>query len=359
MSEYKYFMGGTTAKGYVNFYENLIEQLDHVLYIEGGHTSLISPLLKDVAYQMKNQLNIDYIYNHIQRNELEGIVFTDLNAGIFDRSKMNIRRMKWPLIKESLLFFGEGYSKEGLTEKKQLLVELEKQIEEVHTLAVQRFQSALTIHHEIEDVYAPYMDFEKANRETERLKNDIFEKNKLNKPSCVHHRYLGAATPDGPRDFIQNLTSQVSRRIFMKGNSGSGKSTVLRKIAREAQDRGFDVEVYHCGFDPTSLDMVTLPELEVAMFDATGPHEHDPSLISDEELNLSDQLMTQDLPKREQQRVSLLKMDYRVNVDEATAYLKRVKELQDEFERIYHENTIPEFYNVAKEELMNWVDERK
>lgn len=48
MSEYKYFMGGTTAKGYVNFYENLIEQLDHVLYIEGGHTSLISPLLKDV-----------------------------------------------------------------------------------------------------------------------------------------------------------------------------------------------------------------------------------------------------------------------------------------------------------------------
>lgn len=93
---------------------------------------------------MKNQLNIDYIYNHIQRNELEGIVFTDLNAGIFDRSKMNIRRMKWPLIKESLLFFGEGYSKEGLTEKKQLLVELEKQIEEVHTLAVQRFQSALT-----------------------------------------------------------------------------------------------------------------------------------------------------------------------------------------------------------------------
>lgn len=56
----------------------------------------------------------------------------------------------------------------------------------------------------------------------------------------------------------------------MKGNSGSGKSTVLRKIAREAQDRGFEVEVYHCGFDPTSLDMVTLPELEVAMSDATG-----------------------------------------------------------------------------------------
>nr|WP_289037809.1 hypothetical protein [uncultured Allobacillus sp.] len=359
MSGHKYIMGGTTAKGYVNFYENLIEQLDHVLYIEGGHTSLISPLLKDVADQMKNQLNIDYIYNHIQRNELEGIVFTDLNAGIFDRSKMNIRRMKWPLIKESLLFCGEGYDKEGLIEKKHTLVDLEKKIEEVHTLAVQSFQEALAIHHEVEGVYGPYMNFEEADRETERLKEEIFEKNMLNKPSSVQHRYLGAATPEGPVDFIQNLTNEANRRIFMKGTSGSGKSTILRKIAREAQDRGFDVEVYHCGFDPSSLDMVNLPELGLSIFDATAPHEQEPSLLNDEILNLTEKFTTHTVSRKDQQKVSILKIDYRLKVDEATAYLKQVKQLQDEFEKIYQENTIPEFYNVAKEELMNWVDEKK
>ncbi|MFC0014087.1 MULTISPECIES: hypothetical protein [Allobacillus] len=359
MSEHKYFMGGTTAKGYVNFYENLIEQLDYVLYIEGGHTSLISPLLKDVADQMKNQLNIDYIYNHIQQNELEGIVFTELNAGIFDRSKMNIRRMKWPLIKESLLFCGEGYDKEGLIEKKQSLVGLEKEIEEVHTLAVQSFQEALAIHHEVEGIYGPYMNFAEANRATDHLKVEIFENNMLNKPSSVHHRYLGAATPEGPVDFIQNLTNQANRRIFMKGTSGSGKSTILRKIAREAQERGFDVEVYHCGFDPTSLDMVILPELGLSIFDATAPHEHHPNLLKDEEYNLSEKFMTQPVSKKDQQAISILKIDYRLKVDEATAYLKQVNKLHEEFEKIYQDNMIPEFYNVAKEELLNWVDEKK
>ena len=34
----------------------------------------------------------------------------------------------------------------------------------------------------------------------------------------------------------------------------------------------FDVEIYHCGFDPHSLDMVIVREVGIAIFDSTSPH---------------------------------------------------------------------------------------
>ena len=95
----------------------------------------------------------------------------------------------------------------------------------------------------------------------------------MNKPSKVQHRFLGAATPVGAVDFVPNLTEDVPKRYFIKGRPGSGKSTMLKKIVAEGEKRGFDIEVYHCGFDPNSLDMIIIRELGIAIFDSTAPHE--------------------------------------------------------------------------------------
>ena len=45
---------------------------------------------------------------------------------------------------------------------------------------------------------------------------------------------------------------------------------MLKKLAEAAEEKGFEVEVYHCGFDPNSLDMVIVRELGFAILIA--PH---------------------------------------------------------------------------------------
>ena len=45
---------------------------------------------------------------------------------------------------------------------------------------------------------------------------------------------------------------------------------MLKKLAKAAEEKGFEVEVYHCGFDPNSLDMVIVRELGFAILIA--PH---------------------------------------------------------------------------------------
>ena len=93
----------------------------------------------------------------------------------------------------------------------------------------------------------------------------------------VKHRFFGGATCKGAVDYVPELIELVGKRFFIKGRPGSGKSTMMKKIVAAAEQKGYDVDVYHCGFDAQSLDMVMVRELDWGIFDSTAPHEYFPS----------------------------------------------------------------------------------
>lgn len=63
---------------------------------------------------------------------------------------------------------------------------------------------------------------------------------------------------------------------IIKGGSGTGKSTMMKKIGEEAERRGIDAEYVFCSSDPTSLDGVIIPARGAAIIDGTAPHMTDP-----------------------------------------------------------------------------------
>src|SRR5690606_34119962 len=119
----------------------------------------------------------------------------------------------------------------------------------------------------------------------EELIIELFDGRGGDAPSRGRRLFFGAATPKGAVDYIQELTASLKRRIFIKGRPGSGKSTMLKKLAAAAESRGIAVQVFHCGLDPHSLDMLIFPELSTAIFDSTAPHEYDPNRGGDEILD--------------------------------------------------------------------------
>jgi len=68
----------------------------------------------------------------------------------------------------------------------------------------------------------------------------------------------------------------LSRLYIIKGGPGTGKSTFMRAVGKEAEERGFDVEYYYCSADTGSLDGVKIPELAAAVIDGTPPHACEP-----------------------------------------------------------------------------------
>ncbi len=70
--------------------------------------------------------------------------------------------------------------------------------------------------------------------------------------------------------------SPRSRKIFIKGGPGMGKSTFMKAVAKRAEEEGLFCELFHCSSDPASLDGVHIPALKTAIIDATAPHNTDP-----------------------------------------------------------------------------------
>jgi len=67
-------------------------------------------------------------------------------------------------------------------------------------------------------------------------------------------------------------------RYFLKGASGGGKSTFMKRVAAEIAKRGLDAELFHCANDAQSLDAVAAEALGLCIMDATAPHSRDPQI---------------------------------------------------------------------------------
>ena len=90
--------------------------------------------------------------------------------------------------------------------------------------------------------------------------------------------FLGANTPLGFVSLFDELYDPYGsdRAFLIKGGPGTGKSTLMRRIADEAVRLGHDTELVHCGSDPQSLDALRVPALSLAVCDATPPHVAEP-----------------------------------------------------------------------------------
>lgn len=79
----------------------------------------------------------------------------------------------------------------------------------------------------------------------------------------------------------------IKHRYIIKGGPGTGKSSLMRRIAEQARAVGRNVKLFYCSSDTSSLDGVVI-DGKTAIFDGTSPHSYDTALpgACDELINL-------------------------------------------------------------------------
>ncbi len=104
--------------------------------------------------------------------------------------------------------------------------------------------------------------------------------------------YLGANSPAGFYSLYDQLIDPDAARdiLILKGGPGCGKSSLMRKVGRAAEERGLDVEYIQCSGDPDSLDAVVIPAIGAAVVDGTAPHVVEPKYpgVVERYINLGD-----------------------------------------------------------------------
>lgn len=85
--------------------------------------------------------------------------------------------------------------------------------------------------------------------------------------------FPGGNTSKGFFSYYDFIIEKDANRIFViKGGPGVGKSSMMKKVAKELLEKGYDVEYHHCSSDNNSIDGIVIPKLKVAMIDGTAPH---------------------------------------------------------------------------------------
>ncbi len=92
--------------------------------------------------------------------------------------------------------------------------------------------------------------------------------------------FFGANNKSGYCSLYPELYNPYEKgnHIILKGGPGTGKSTLMKKIAKKLENDGYFTERGYCSADPNSLDVVLCPETNFSILDGTAPHTFDPTL---------------------------------------------------------------------------------
>ncbi len=333
MSVKNFYTSGITANGYISFLRNNLEGIEKVVYITGEAD--YSPLSEYVTQRWSEQTDIvEYAHNPFMRFPYEAIInHSQSKAVVF-----NIYPQSPYALPEKckIVDLDQFVDKKQNKKYRNKLLELYQNSNACLQSAYLFFSRALRIHDEWEKIYIGNMDFDKMNSLTDEMTQRLVNERSIDRTAKATHRFLGAATPEGAKDFVQDLTKDVAKRYFIKGRPGSGKSTMLKKIGDYATGSGFDIEVYHCGFDSNSLDMIIIPELSVCIFDSTAPHEHFSTKDSDEIVDVYKIAIAAGTDEKFRTELAEIFQRYSADIKVATAYLKTMQTINNEIDKIYN-----------------------
>ncbi len=332
-----YFVCANSAYGFWNFFPETLDSLKRVFILKGGPGTGKSTLMKRLGtYLWEKGEDVDYIHCSSDPTSLDGVLFCGKKVAVVDGTAPHVIEPTAPGAKEEYLNLGVLWDSQKLIPHREEILRYKAWISHCYRDAYDFLGQAKEIHDRWEKVYGENTDYALLNEITEAFLDEVLGKAPKGKgEGKVSHRFFGALGKDGTVNFLESLLAGVQNRCFIKGRPGTGKSTLMKKLVERAGKQGLDAEVYHCSFDPTSLDMVVLPQLSFGVFDATAPHELFPEREGDWVLDLYQGAVRPGTDEDNFELLSLYRREYGEQINLARACLREAKAYHDDLEEIY------------------------
>ncbi|WP_096199637.1 hypothetical protein [Bacillus sp. FJAT-45350] len=339
------YISGHTQVGFFSVLPELSKELEVLYVIKGLSKKKTDKFLKRIALEYSSyDLSIDYFHSPSQNEYIEGIRVNEHNIAMVEYELA--KKLEKELLEQRTVIVNLEKVLEPavLKENQKTVVLLQKernfQVESAYNL----FAEAKGFHQKKEDIYLQWMDFKKADAVCDKLIETLFCNSKENETQGnMEEIFFGAATPNGAVHFIEELTAGLQKRYIIKGRSGSGKSTLMRKVGDVAQNRGMDITYFLCGFDPSSVDMLIIEELGIAIIDGTSPHVIDPTRETDEVIDMFEHCIDPAVEEDEQRLAEIREVEeeYRSRMKKGTKHLQKADEIQKVIDE-YYDNAVDE-----------------
>lgn len=120
------------------------------------------------------------------------------------------------------------------------------------------------------------------------------------------------------------------KKHIIKGGPGCGKSTLMKKVAKAAEEKGLSVLRYYCSSDTDSLDAVAIPSLSTVILDGTPPHAIEPQSVGavDSIVNLTS-FWNQTLLQNASEKIKTLSQSISLSYRRAYALMAAIHEIEN------------------------------
>lgn len=238
----KYYVTGHTASGRKQLLASNIQGLK-VIKLTEGSWAFQTEVLQSLITSFEGKTSIEVLKSSLSKSYLEGVILREKGIAVLAKEA--------PAIPEAYMHFAAG----------------------------------LKTHDKLEAIFIKEMNFKLAdNRAAALIKTLLDGAPQEERQGYTYQRFFGTNTIDGVVNEVPHLISDLDTVYHIKGRSGTGKSTFMKKIAKACLAHGLDIEQYHCSFDPKSIDMILVPALNMALFDSTDPHAFEPQDLKREQV---------------------------------------------------------------------------
>lgn len=191
---------------------------------------------------------------------------------------------------------------------------------------------------------------------------DLFRRDLVNNMNSVAF-FLGANTPTGFYSLFNELYKPEDKwkMYIIKGGPGTGKSSLMKFIASEADKRGYKTEQIFCSSDPSSLDALIIPDLNIAIADGTSPHIIEPVFpgVCENIVNLGECWNNTKLSENREKIIDITKENSRWH-KQSVKYMSAAaiidKEIYLNGKEILNKSKIERYMNRTCNQIMNKTD---
>lgn len=264
----KMFPGGNTSKGFKSFFDYVIPKNVNIIFcMKGGPGVGKSSLMKKVSKEMIDRgYDVDLYPCSSDPNSLDAIVIKDLGVVMLDATAPHIVDPKNPGAIDEILDLGRFWTRQGIEDKKEEILECNKEVSRFFKIGFKYFEAAAPIAYEIQSKNVDCMNFGEINELTSNLIESIFENCNQNKEyKSPIHLFGSALSPIGHVEYTDTILNNISNIYYLEGELGTGKSTLLNKVANRAEEYGIEVEVFHTPLLPEKLETIVIKDLDMAI----------------------------------------------------------------------------------------------
>ena len=348
----KMFPGGNTSSGFKSFFDYVIPKDVNIIFcMKGGPGVGKSSLMKKVAQEMISKgYDVDMYPCSSDPESLDAIVIKKLGAVMLDATAPHTVDPKNPGAIDEILDLGRFWDRKEIESNKIDVIECNKEVSRFFKVGFKYFESAAPIAYEIESKNLDCMDFGKVNLVTSNLVEEIFNNVKPNseyKPQV--HLFGSALSPLGHVEYTDTILEDIGKIYYLDGDLGTGKSTLLNRVASKATENGIKVEIFHAPLLPEKVETIVIKDLDIAITTS--------KLFKDNNFKIINLNEFMDINKHEKYKEELEFSNSILNelVNYGLLNIKRAKQQHDKLEQYYIPNMNFDEVNKLKDLLVNRI----